>query len=615
VNNENLVCNPDRDIIFVPFSPISETDKFEVRAQIQNSGKSSKINVEIYLDIVDEANLLWRGKNFAEKGRYAFVQCFPDIVDKAGVHNIIIRFSADGLKWQTVSKDFEVRKYTPNLIEGAFIMFGATDKKTCSSFSNVKDLTDSQWKEQMDSFDELGFKTIIPLAIIQLEHYSERFSANVEKEFRAHYPSRIYPTFDMKSEDPVKIILETAEKNGQKVILPFGNNYTLCERRLELMEEIWERYGKYKSFYGWYQALEPHLNLSVDVFQEFFELLEEDRKKADELCPAKPILLSVACSAPAISDAIFHILKQGAFKADIIAPMDILGCTRGRPEQLKLNSRSFSALKEALKDTKTHFWGNCESFDIDGEGIIVPRYLNGGFDGHAGFVQQMETARPYCEKLITFEATGIFAKPGLKPEIGGEKAVEQYQRYADYMKHPAIAYKNIALGRQYTKSKYPDFPNWHPSSFWTRKKLIIDKNHLSSDGYIAGGRQEERADLSKIYGYAIFDEPVYLELLFDLEKQEKIDMLRVADAPPFLGQFDNPDTSPDKIIVEAGNDLNKMKNIGECCKYVHGWASIVLPETLSCRYVKFSFSKKKNTAFKKSAMLINEIEICQKYEE
>ncbi len=617
MNNKSLICNPGLDVVFVPFSPISETDKFEVRVQIQNSGAPRELSVEIYLDEVSESNLAWRGKAFAEKGRYAFAQCFPDIVGKVGAHNIVVRFSGDRAEWTTVEKPFEVRTHTPNLIEGAFIMFGPpVDRKPCSSFYDVKKLTDAQWGEQVDSFNELGFKAIIPMATVQLEHFSERFSVGAEEEFRAHYPSRIYPRSDIKAEDPVKAVFEAAEKNGQKVFLPFGNNYTSCSRRFEVMEELWRLYGKYKSFYGWYQPIEPHLNLASDVFEGFLKLLEEDRKKANELCPAKPLLLSVACGAPAISEAIFCILKEGRLKADIIAPMDIVGCTRGRLEQLKLNFSSFSALKEALENTSSHLWGNCESFDIDDENIILPRYRNGGFDGHAGFLQQMETLRPYSEKLITFEATGVFAKPGLKPEIGGEKAIEQYQRYVDYMKEPVPAYKNIALGCCYAKSSLPDFPERHMAGLFrsNEKMFDSDKSHLSTDGYIAGGREGARADLSKIYGYILSTDSFCVELLFDLGQSERIDMLRVASSPAFLEQFNNPDTSPDRIAVEIGDALNKMEKIGEACEYVHGWAGLVFSESINARYVKFIFSKKKNPNYERSGMLINEIEICQKFE-
>ncbi len=617
MKNCKLTCKPDCDIVFVPFSPISETDKFEVRVQIKNSGAPRDVAAEIYMDKVDEACLAWEGKVFAEKGKYAFAQCCPDIMGKSGMHNIVVRFSEDGSKWTTIEKPFEVRTHTPNLAEGAFIMFGPpVDRTACSSFYDVKELTDNQWKEQIDFFNELGFKAIIPLSIIQLEHYSERFSVRAEDNFKAHYPSDIYPKSDIKSEDPVKAILEAADKNGQKIFLPFGNNYISCARRLEVMEELWERYGKYKSFYGWYQPLEPHLNLGADVFEGFLKLIEEDRAKADELCPAKPVLLSVACGVPAISEAIFYMLKQDRLKANIIAPMDILGCTKGRPEQLKLNYSSFSALKEALESTNTHLWGNCESFDIDDDGILVPRFRNGGFDGHAGFVQQMEALRPYSEKLITFEATGMFAKPGLKPEIGGCKAVEQYQRYEDYLKNPAPAYKNIAIGCRYTKSKEPDCPrHWVAGLFKSNEEFNPDENYLSADGYIAGGREGARTDLSKIYGYVIHNEPVFVELLFDLEKSKRIDMLRVASSPTFLDEFDNPDTSPGRIVVKIGNSLNKTEKIGEICEYIHGWANILLPEAVNARYVKFIFSKKKNPNYRISAMLINEIEICQKIEE
>jgi len=618
----NLTCNPELDIIFVPFSPISETDKFEVRVQIMNSGDESEIDIEIYLDEASESNLSWRGKAFAQKGRYAFAQCFPNIIGKSGQHKIMVRFSKDGKNRQTVSKEFEVRTHAQNLIEGSFIMFGPpAGRKPCSPFYNVRELTDEQWKEQIDSFNELGFKMIVPMATVQLETVLNFNDSDGDKLMKAHYPSKIYPKSGIKAHDPVKAIFETAEKNGQKILLPFGCNYRICKHRLEIMRELWGRYGHYKSFYGWYQPYEVPFHLSGELFATFLKLLEEDKKLINEISPAKPLMVSVLCGQDAINDAVSMMLSNGMCKADIITPMDMVGMT-GRPEQLKINSRTFSVLRDALKTTAIHLWGNCESFDLTPTPII-PRYKNGGFDGKSGFIQQIETLRPYSEKLVTFMATGMFAKPGLEPVIGGEKAAEQYRRYKDYMQKPRPVYKNIARGHPYTKSQIPDFPDntlrllIDPN----RYGYIPDENNSSTDGYIAGGRYGGRyVDASKIYGYILNEskKSIDIEVLFDFEAPQPIDMIRVSESPlsPHAGLGTNdPDASPDYVSVETGNTLNGMTEHGRLDAFVNGWAKILFPSTAKKRFVKLIFHKEIKANYPDgSLLLINEIEICKKYQ-
>ena len=63
--------------------------------------------------------------------------------------------------------------------------------------------------------------------------------------------------------------------------------------------------------------------------------------------------------------------------------------------------------------------------------VLVPRFLDGGMDGEAGFLQQMQVARPYVEKIMNFMFSGFFTPPGFEPKIGGDAAVKQY---VDYLK-------------------------------------------------------------------------------------------------------------------------------------------------------------------------------------
>ena len=90
------------------------------------------------------------------------------------------------------------------------------------------------------------------------------------------------------------------------------------------------------------------------------------------------------------------------------------------------------SLLRFCKMVDKHFWANCESFNFENGYLIVPRFMDGGMDGEAGFIQQIETVRPYAEKIMTFMLSGLFNPPGLFPCPGGEKTINQYCTYAEY---------------------------------------------------------------------------------------------------------------------------------------------------------------------------------------
>ncbi len=619
-------CDPDYDVVFIPFSPISQTDRFEVRIQLKTKTGTLPVNVDVFLDTAQSETKVLSKRITVGSDKFQLIKCFPDVRNqKCGTHEVLIRFTAEDGTAGEVRKVFELRKAVPNLLEGAFISFGASKNHTqCFSFADAKMLTDAQWKKEMDALAEIGFKLIIPQGVIQLNDILSRGMPEKKGVFSAYYPSRYYPKADIAAHDPIRAVLEEAEHNGQIVFLPYCSIYRNIVHRYDVMRELFERYGRYKSFYGWYEPLELALtgDSKVGVFPVFAEIcriLEEDRVIVDELGPAKPILLSVSCSAcNGLNETICQTLTEGRVKADIIMTMDCVGSCSGRPEQLMYNSRIFSVLKAVFASTDTHVWGNCEAFDLaSGNRLLVPRFRNGGFDGTAGFVQQMETVQPYVEKILTFQATGEFVKPGspsAELKLGGKEGIKQYCLYKNYLQSPRPVYRNIALKRPYAKSRKPDLPV-------TKKKVDSEQQYLSTDDYLAGGMEN---DVARMHGYFTKEDFIEVTVDFDLQAKEKIDRVRVANSPvydpPYLPLYTEPRPgwetdsvkySPDKIAVSLGTDQNELCLVAVLREYKDGWAEVKFPQGIPARFVRFVFSKQKRPDEKEMKMFINEIEIGQ----
>ena len=109
-------------------------------------------------------------------------------------------------------------------------------------------------------------------------------------------------------------------------------------------------------------------------------------------------------------------------------PQDCVG--QGRlniEESRKMHKR----LKEVCDEVNKHLWANCEAFNFK-DGILVPRYKDGGMYGEGGFIEQIQAVRPHVEKIMNFAYTGFFAPTGFTPEVGGKAAVKQFEDYLEY---------------------------------------------------------------------------------------------------------------------------------------------------------------------------------------
>ena len=414
---ENFKINKEKDIRLIPYSPVQESDELEIRVQVYND-----------TDTEDTAELivLFDGEEIHNETlsvlpqSYGLSVCKLSMRGKAGKHEI----SVNG---ETV--ELEVVEKAPTLLNGGFIMFGPpNDRDGCDPFrADLKKMTEGDWERYIDEMHKMGADCIIITASAQYLCFMP--SAGEDYKVVAHYPSRVYEKSDIVANDPIDAVLRTAEKNGMKVFVAVGNNYGFAGTPEELTE-LFFRYDKYNSFYGWYFSLE----LNMEVFSEAeWDRLTALTRTARRLSPAKPILTSpyrIPCE-----EFLEYLRRNDVF--DIVMPQDWVGQKR---IDLEGSDRMHRLLLESAASAGKHLWGNCESFNfssifnkgIDNGGHLVPRFRDGGMDGEAGFIQQMQTVRPYVEKIMTFMFSGFFTPTGFEPKVGGDAAVKQYE---DYMKY------------------------------------------------------------------------------------------------------------------------------------------------------------------------------------
>ena len=118
------------------------------------------------------------------------------------------------------------------------------------------EFSDEQWKEKVRELASLNMKYIVLMgvAITDKQDYTEVF-----------YPSKHFKKWnEIKANDPVNAILSEASKHNMKVFVGAGtfgywadvyNNMTspiVHNKTITIMKELYELYGHYDSFYGWY---------------------------------------------------------------------------------------------------------------------------------------------------------------------------------------------------------------------------------------------------------------------------------------------------------------------------------------------------------------------------
>lgn len=597
------------ELRLIPPDVASEQDTLEIRVQYKN--RSSVLNID-----------LWFGNEFVnsvigEKG--------------SGWHLAVLRLPLAGRRGKlkisvhlttisgstSVEQEIDVVQALPAILQGGFVMLGApADRKPCDPFRDaVMGLDDAGWQQQVDGWNRLGMKTLVLFDTI--------FPASLrEGRFQSYYPSKLLPKAPVCAIDPIAAILEAATRNKQQVFMGMcawpgaGDNMIS-----ELLEELYERYGHFPSFYGWYASSEfPTSGVCFDATAEYFSLV---RSRISKFGPALPLLTSpyqpafsfemnpeVDFNSTDFAQNMLHglhpnfarLLSECSARPDILMPQDGVGQRIPIPRHrdlIEFNHRAYAAFREACDKARIHPWANVESFDFSEEQKLLPRFVSGGFDGEKGLVQQLESVYANVEKILTFSLPGFFAPPGVEPAIGGVPAKKQADQYAKYLKHPRQPLMNLALGKTYTCDPAPS-------------RLLPD--HIPgklTDGLLSGGYAVD-VDSDRMLGYdsrqADANGDLSVCITLDLEAVKKFSRVRIGGSIRRLrGRADN------LTVAVPTNPEESWQELGTASTYRFGWMGLELPEPAPARWVRLTLHKHfKSDIFKSwsdSWLLLDEIQI------
>ncbi|MDR0331832.1 MAG: DUF4434 domain-containing protein [Dysgonamonadaceae bacterium] len=280
--------------------------------------------------------------------------------------------------------------------------------------------TTEQWKTVVREMWEIGMEYLVLLSVAY--------------EGKTYYPSEIKPRHDFVCPDPMEAVLTAADELGVKFFI--SNDYwTDWDRvhhgmtdseawylREKGMNEVVEKYGHHKSFYGWYY---PHETELKEVFSQYaFDYTNRCSKIVRSLTPNALTMIAPYGTQYVKYNEKF-IKQLDSLDIDIICYQDEVGVYKIEVGEV---AQYFELLyKMHTKAGRSRLWADIEMFDFEAEVYHSPA-IPAKFER---VLEQMKCVSPYVEHTLCFQYQGFMNKPGTTAFAGLKEGTEKL--YTDYM--------------------------------------------------------------------------------------------------------------------------------------------------------------------------------------
>jgi len=424
-------------LTLVPPSPVTEQVTLDVRAGIRNhSARPRVFDVSLFLDSnrrpLDRASLevppaSAQGVSFRWPAR-----------GHAGRHKLTIKVKGLGYATRDIEIVASSRRST-GVIGGAWVSLVLPNEREGAHFNTaMRGLNEHQWREVVRGIHELGMNTIVLEEAFRNEQYHGRHS--IERDGYhglAFYPSRLFPgRAEIGCPDPIEAILSEADRLDMHTFVGVGMyawfDFTpgsLAWHR-NVASELWERYGRHPSFYGWYVSEEVCGDIAgcrsltpaetetyrmqiVDFFRGF-------KEHCRRLAPDKPVMLAPNSHFMMRAESTWRELMR---RLDIVCPFGF----HRQPEGDAQGEEVAAWLQKICDDAGAHLWMDLETFIFEpGANALLPRPIE-------GLVSDLERF-PNFEKILCFQYPGLMAAPWASVKPGGAAAVKLFEDYKRFLK-------------------------------------------------------------------------------------------------------------------------------------------------------------------------------------
>ena len=283
----------------------------------------------------------------------------------------------------------------------------------------LRSFTGSQWAAMIRDARALGMDTLV-LTCSSLVYREERES---------YAPVDVFPPAAMACENPMDVLMDTAEAEGMGVFLSAGfygfwedsegnmQSREVEKRAFRACEEMYARYAGRASFRGWYLPDETEAGPYFrPVFLDYVARYAAFFRKLD---PSKPILIAPYGTNKIVPDDTF-VKQLAGMDVDYIAYQDEVGVRKSTEEQ---TGEYYRHLRQA-HDRAGHsrLWADIELFDFEGEvyhSALLPAKIS-------RIEKQIEAVSPWVEKILCYAYPGLLARPGSIATYAGSEPARLY---------------------------------------------------------------------------------------------------------------------------------------------------------------------------------------------
>jgi len=203
--------------------------------------------------------------------------------------------------YEIVSSDISSSK----LLDGCWIDLYHWSEHEGKNFNKaLKKLTEEDWKQQIYSMARIGIRGVVIQSLFFTNEYVGENDLTLENYHgKAFYPSDLYPDrFDIKAKDVLPAILEAAQDCNMHVLLGIGlfawfdfSSISL-EWHKRIAKELFDKYGHFDSFYGYYVSEEiqgslydEFSHIENERWREVVVFFKEFKEYINEFSPTKPV--------------------------------------------------------------------------------------------------------------------------------------------------------------------------------------------------------------------------------------------------------------------------------------------------------------------------------------
>ena len=284
--------------------------------------------------------------------------------------------------------------------------------------------TDEQWKTIIYEMHEIGLEYLVLLSVAY--------------DGKTYYPSALQPRRDFECKDPLETVLSAADECGVKFFV--SNDYwhdwrqvknamtdeNIWRLREKGMEEIAEKYGHHKSFYGWYYPNESPLQLVFDDISERY--INRCTQIARSVTPGT--FTMVAPYGTQFMKYNEQYVKQlERLDVHIIAYQDEVGVHKVKVGEA---GKYFEDLyKMHTKAGRARLWADVEIFDFEDEIYRSPG-IPATFER---VLQQITDVSPYVEHILIYQYQGFMNKPDTTAFAGHKDSEKLYNDYVHWLQN------------------------------------------------------------------------------------------------------------------------------------------------------------------------------------